>query len=182
MINVSYGYNTVTLFNQSCAPVSYQASAQASWVTAVSPTSGTIAPGGSATIGVTANTSSLGEGQFEDTLAISWPGAGPLAITIRVSHPGNPPVISPNIAARCSTTSGPYVFQATVTDDFGVAAVSVQVTRPDGTTGSITMTLSGGKYVASGTEAIVSWSIVAADFNVPSAHVASTNPAPCSVT
>ncbi len=172
-INASGGSNSFVVLNNGCAAVDFTVFApkQAPWLS-VNPTSGSLTPFGSATIGVTADLESLSEGTHSANVLVSWEGGSGVVVTVTVTRQGNAPVVSSNNFCRVitSTNAGGYVIVASVTDDYAINTVTVFYTRPDNSTGSAPMTSltqgnpAQGTFQAQISGAVASYTVTATDF------------------
>jgi RNA polymerase sigma factor (sigma-70 family) len=167
-LNASNGTNSFQVLNNACGDVGFSVfpSAQAAWLHA-SPLSGTLPPFGSTTVVVTADLQSLGEGTHTGTVLVSWTGGG-VVVNIIVTKQGAAPVVN-FVRQSCGSTSNVFSVLANVSDDFGVATVTL-VYRLVGNSALHTVSLtfaSGsatlGDWNFQGTGSLATFTVVATD-------------------
>ncbi|CAN5423795.1 hypothetical protein BH23ACT9_BH23ACT9_38350 [soil metagenome] len=133
---------TVRVDNRGGTPLTFTAGATAAWL-AIGPTGGTLAAGEHRDLTVTAHRDGLGEGDHTGVLRVRS-DAGGADVTVRMAIERPPSITSAAVGhARLGLRTDRTSVLATVTDESGLARVTLRWTAPDGTSGSTAMVASG---------------------------------------
>jgi RNA polymerase sigma factor (sigma-70 family) len=134
----------VRLTNTGDAPRTYRVSTATPWLT-VSPASGSIAPGGSTNVVVSAHRSTVAEGRATGSVSVSWDG-GTAPVTVMLTQGGPPSVGRPSVgASACGSTGRTVKVTVAASDASGLDTVVLRWTGPAGR-GSSTMSGSGSTW------------------------------------
>lgn len=133
---------TFTLRNTGGTAVAFTLDPDRSWIR-VAPAGGTVEPGATRTVTVSAARSGLREGVSTGAIGIGWDG-GSAAVRVSVRQENDPVVGRPRIPTSPSC-SVPVSVQ--VTDESRITSVTLSWSGPGGT-GSTAMTTSGGAWNA----------------------------------
>lgn len=134
----------VRLTNTGDASRGYRVSTSTPWLT-FSPVSGSIGPGASETVVVTAQRSELAEGSATGGITISWDGST-APVTVRLTQ-GSPPSVGPPRvgASACGSTGRTVKVSVAASDASGLDSVILKWTGSVGS-GSSTMSGSGSSW------------------------------------
>jgi RNA polymerase sigma factor (sigma-70 family) len=160
---------TLALRNDGGQPLTFRVAPDAAWA-AATPAQGTLDPGTQQAVTLSVDRRELAEGTTEGTVTVRSDG-GDATVTVRVVTERPPTVTGAATADRelgvrgCGTDR--TTASATITDESGVAAASLEWTGPDGQGGTTAMLMRAGAWTAtlgpfdqSGT---ARWRIVATD-------------------
>jgi RNA polymerase sigma factor (sigma-70 family) len=140
------GPGTLTLSNEGGSPVSYDVTSGASWLS-TAPASGTLEPGQSRKVTVSAVRDGLPEGSSQGVLTVTWDkGSVPIAVTASRETPpaiGQPAVLR----TACGQNGRTVILAVTITDEAGVASAAVAWVGP-GSSGNSPLTGSGDRWAA----------------------------------
>ena len=166
-VNIAGGSSSFTIFNSFCRAVQYSLDVTdgGAWLH-LQQEFGTLQPGGFATIGLTADRSSLPEGTTTGALSLTWVD-GSLQLPVSITISGGAPIVGP-VQATCGTANQADFFSARVIDDYGVDTVTVTVVAPDGTSTIAPMVLASGDakagdWTAQPAGPVASYTITATD-------------------
>ena len=134
----------VRLTNTGDAPKTFRVSTTTPWLT-FAPASGSIGPGASATVVVTAQRSKLAEGKANGAVTVTWE-RGSVPIAVRLTQ-GGPPSVGPPTVGASSCRSGVRTVKVSVaaSDASGLDSVILKWTGSVGS-GSSTMSGSGSSW------------------------------------
>lgn len=138
------GGRRVTVTNRGGTTLSWTVDAENPWL-AVTPASGTLAPGQSRALSVTARRSGLPEGSSSGAIRVRWAdGATPVSVT--VAHEVPPVVGAPSVVrTSCGQGGRSVVVGVPVEDESGVDGVSLAWTGPT-SSGTASLRGSGGLW------------------------------------
>jgi hypothetical protein len=127
-----------------CGPANYSIAAGAGWLS-VTPASGSIGPGQSATISVAVDDSKVpeAEGAYSGALSVAGPAGQAFDIQVITARGGQAPAVS-FIAEQCSRIDSNLMVRVGATDDIGVIVVGVRYTDTTGQSVSQALSLVGG--------------------------------------
>ena len=134
----------MTLTNKGGTTVSYDVASAVAWLS-VAPAAGSLQPGASRSVTISAERAGLPEGASEGTLTVSWDeGTVPVAVT---ASRETPPVIGAVSVVRsaCGQNGRTVYVSAPIEDEAGIASASVAWSGL-GTPGSGTLRASGGVW------------------------------------
>lgn len=136
----SAGSFTVT--NTGDAPVAFQLSDGAGWLTTAA-ASATVAPGGSTTVSVRADRGAVAEGESSDSVRVAWP-SGRASVRVYLTEERPPSVGRPSTGADPSCE---VPVSVAVSDESRLTSVVLRWSGPSGSD-SATMTRSGPRWTA----------------------------------
>jgi RNA polymerase sigma factor (sigma-70 family) len=138
------GSRTLTVTNTGGQPVSFDVLAGDGWLS-VAPATGTLKPGRSRSVTVSADRSALPEGTTQGAVTVGWEkGSVPIVVT---ASRETPPVIGQPTVLRtaCGQNGRTVILAVTVTDEAAVASASVSWSG-GGSQGSTTLSGSGDRW------------------------------------
>jgi RNA polymerase sigma factor (sigma-70 family) len=137
------GARTVTLRNTGGSPLDFTVSPDDGWLS-VRPSSGTLKPGASREITVSADRAGLAEGSTAGSVSVRWDGRT-TQVAVSASRNVGPVIgaLSP-LQADCDA---PVTLTVPISDESGIASATVAWSGPS--TGSKALTLRGSVYFAS---------------------------------
>jgi RNA polymerase sigma factor (sigma-70 family) len=136
------GDRTLTLTNKGGTAVSYDVAAVDAWL-AAAPASGTLKPGQSRTVTVSAQRAGLPEGASQGALTVAW-DEGTVAVAITAARETPPEIGSVSVVrSGCSPAGRTVYVSVPIRDESGVASASLAWNGP-GRSGTSTLSAVGG--------------------------------------
>lgn len=183
LLNVAPGgTSSFTVFNSAGCSASFTTTTDGSnWLSA-SPSSGTVGPSGTSTIGIVVSATALpqGEGTYSATVNITGPNNS-VTVTVKATRGGDAPDIIRWTANCPISNSAISIWTVYVTDDVEVASVSVSWTNSNGATVTVSLSDAGNSWTGTGGNTIggSNFRIRASDFAGHTTTLAITPPSSC---